>query len=89
MESNDGLIEALRTKEQTLGLSEVRFARQLGISRAAWRLLKAGEMQAGLEVLRAIVAAFPELWPQVSAYLSPENDSMLSSTDRAATEVPL
>lgn len=63
------LIEKLKVKQGDM--SETDFAEKLGMSRAMWYLVKNGQSEPGLDFLRAVIKAFPDLQLDVYKLMSP------------------
>lgn len=66
------LIEALIQKQRELGMQDVHFAQELGFSRTFWNRVKNGKRGVTVAVLRAVLRRFPELEPDVLAFLQEE-----------------
>lgn len=69
----DALIVTLQQKQQASGLTDTAFAKLLGIDRSTWVLAKQGKrQQVGHKTerfFRAILRAYPDLWPVFTSYL--------------------
>ena len=66
-----GLVERLIVIQNAHKWSDFDMAQQLGITRTMWQQVQHGERRLGSRTsLRAIVRAFPELGPEVLAYLA-------------------
>ena len=63
------LIELLQARQRELGLSDGAFARRLGVSRSLWIAVRSGRRAVGLNLLRGVVRAFPDLDDEVLDYL--------------------
>lgn len=66
------LLEKLIRKQQELGMSDRRFAKELGVSRALWQFTKTGQNQIGIKMLSGIRRRFPELMPDILIFLDTE-----------------
>lgn len=55
----DALIDALKLKQ--MRDTDASFAARLGISRAAWNMIRLGKRKPGAKVLFGILTAFPDL----------------------------
>lgn len=66
-----GLIDKLKAKQDDM--SDVAFARKLGLSRQTWAFLKDGTRHPGKHSIKKILAAFPDLTIDVMNYLHGEN----------------
>jgi transcriptional regulator with XRE-family HTH domain len=62
-----GRLDAIQTAHKW---SDVEMAGQLGITRVMWQQVHHGDRRLGAKTLRAIVRTFPELGPEVLAYLA-------------------
>ena len=67
------ILTALQQRQSDAGLSDEAMAERLGISRTMWRRLVSGERRISLRVLQGVVAAYPDLTPQVIAVVLPRN----------------
>ena len=65
----DNLIEKLIKRQQTEDLNDTEFAEKLGISRSLWRQTKFKEREVGQSLLSAVMRVYPELAPEVLAFL--------------------
>lgn len=63
------LLEALKQKQVEAGLSDVGFARSLGVSRSLWYFTRRGEMGIGEKVLHGTLWAYPDLNREVLQWL--------------------
>ena len=57
----DKLVEALIKKQEELKLTESAFSRRVGMSRPMWYMIKNGRRKPGLDILKKIIAEFPEM----------------------------
>jgi len=64
------LVSTLKERASALNLSVTELAKTLGISRSYAYMLLNGEREFGLQTLRSILRVFPELKPEVDAYLA-------------------
>ena len=64
------LTDKLKTKQGSL--SDVAFARKLGVSRQSWAFVKNQSRKPGKKFLKAILAVFPEMTLDVMNYLATE-----------------
>lgn len=55
--------------QQGEGWSDVRMARELGISPAMWALVRSGQRRPGNKMLGGVERRFPDLRPLVSLFL--------------------
>ena len=71
------LVSALKLCARTRKLSPTDLAKEIGVSKSFIHLLLNGERQFGLQALRGIARAFPELEPEIMQYLrnGHENDA--------------
>ena len=73
MNEQHELISLLRTRQGDAGLTDGEMAKRLGISRALWQRLVAGERGVSLRVMQGAMAAFPDLTPQVLDFFLTRN----------------
>ena len=64
------LIETLRRKQLDLGLNDARFSEMIGVSRPTWWLIRNGQRNPGVRVLRGALREFPEFGPAVYDYIA-------------------
>lgn len=91
MDASD-LLAALIQRQRDYGESDLQFARRLSargpISRQTWQALRSGKVEPTHRVLRGAAAAFPDLMPQIIAYLIAHDDRPMAvavwTTDRAS-----
>jgi len=55
------LIDKLKTKQKEAGLSDVKFAQQMHISRQLWSIVEKGKHEPGTKFVKAVISAFPDL----------------------------
>ena len=55
------LVTKLTERQAELNLSNADFARLLGISRPLWTSVKSGQRKVGVQLLRGVARAFPDL----------------------------
>jgi transcriptional regulator with XRE-family HTH domain len=55
------VIEEIKARQKSEGLSNELFARKIGISRQMWEFVLNGTREPGLKVWRGIVRAYPDL----------------------------
>lgn len=71
------LIERLVAIQAAHKWSDLEFGRQLGITRVMWQQVQHGDRRFGPKTMKTIIRGFPELGPEVLAYLAdaPDVDS--------------
>lgn len=69
------LIGKLKAKQGNM--SETDFAKTLGMSRTMWALVKNGQREPGLDFLKAIIKAFPDLQLDVYKVMSNSQEAIL------------
>jgi predicted transcriptional regulator len=69
------IIEQVISKQKNQNLSDKALAKQFGINRGLWHMLKTGQRRPTAKVLSAIVHSFPELSGEVLNYLLEGNFS--------------
>jgi transcriptional regulator with XRE-family HTH domain len=69
MSNSVTLVEKIRQLQEERGYNEVTFAAMLGISRAQWWLMKKRERRPSAAFMSALMQVFPELEPDVLAYM--------------------
>jgi len=69
------IIEKLKAKQKELGISDIAFAKQIGISRPLWALVKTGKRGPGMKFIKAVMSTFPELSLDVMNYMANDNKS--------------
>ena len=67
-----GLVNKLKTKQGDM--TDVAFARKLGVSRQSWAFVKNQTRKPGKKFLKAILSVFPEMTLDVMNYLASETD---------------
>lgn len=67
------ILTALQQRQGAAHLTDEQMAAKLGMSRTMWRRLVSGERRISLRVLQGVVAAYPDLTPQVIAVLLPRD----------------
>jgi DNA-binding XRE family transcriptional regulator len=55
------LIDKLKTKQNEAGLSDVKFAQQMHISRQLWSIVEKGKHEPGTKFVKAVISTFPDL----------------------------
>jgi hypothetical protein len=55
--------------QESLLLSDRAFARKLGITNGHWSRVRAGTASMGRKTLQAVILTFPQLEPDVLAYI--------------------
>jgi len=55
------LIDKLKTKQKEAGLSDVKFAQQMHISRQLWSIVERGKHEPGTKFVKAVISTFPDL----------------------------
>lgn len=63
------LIQRLIKRQRSLGLTDVEFARRLGIHQSYWSLIKAGRRRPGRRFLAGVATQFPDLQPECLIFL--------------------
>lgn len=59
------LLEKLIEKQKAEGLSDLQFAKRLGVSRQLWAMTRSGDTPLGMRVLSGVVREFPSLTDDV------------------------
>lgn len=60
------LVTELERRRLDAVMTDVQFARKLGISRSTWAHMRDGRIQAGPDILLAVANVYPELRPLVA-----------------------
>jgi DNA-binding XRE family transcriptional regulator len=55
------LIDKLKAKQKEAGLSDVKFAQQMHISRQLWSIVEKGKHEPGTKFVKAVISTFPDL----------------------------
>lgn len=63
------LIDVLTERQQALGETDAQFGKRIGMSQQGWNFAKRRVFKPGRRTLRGISAAFPELMPEVMAFI--------------------
>lgn len=66
------LVPALQAKQAALRLNHARFAAELGISPAAWSLVRHGRRPVGKALVRGVLRRFPDMTSECLVYLRDE-----------------
>lgn len=78
------LIKKLKSKQGNI--SDLEFARTLGISRQLWQMIRTGERGIGVALLSGTVRAYPDLIPDVFLFLS--GNAQIATLDVGITPKP-
>jgi len=73
------LIDQLEKRQASLALSDNAFSARLGLSRPQWGFLKGGGTP-GRKTLEAVMAAFPDMAPQVLSFLLAAKDEKMTES---------
>lgn len=77
------LLEKLVSRQRELGMTDIQFARMLGIPRSTWQNTRTGVRRIGRRVALATRRAFPDLRSDVDSFL------LADATLEAALETPV
>jgi hypothetical protein len=73
------LVDTLTARQAAAGMDDAAFAAKLGVSRAAWSMVRAGKRQMGDKLLSGVMKAFPSLADDCLAYLRDRSYAVPSS----------
>lgn len=67
--------DKLIAKQKEAGLSDVAFAKKIGVSRQLWAFVKKGTRKPGMKFLKAVIKAFPDLQIYVYQIMAGSDDN--------------
>lgn len=76
MSTESSLIQRLLHRQIELAESDAQFSVRIGMSRQTWQAVRTGTFKPGRRTLRGVLVAFPEMLPDVTAFLLPADASI-------------